>query len=75
MNIDLPSLTAFALEGSGAAAMAMGSDHTLTLQQEGRGGRARALATAKVGTPSEGKGPVLRAAITPGTSAGLTLTF
>ena len=75
MTTDLPPLTAFALEGSGAAALAMGSDHTLTLQQEGRGSRGRALATAKVGVPAEGKSSPLRAAVVPAASAGLTLTF
>ncbi len=76
MSIDLPSITAFALEGSGVAAVALGPDHTLTLQPSGRGERGvRSLGTVKVGATREAKPAVLRAAVVPGSSPGLTLTF
>lgn len=75
MSIDLPSITAFALEGSGAA-LALGPDHTLTLQLHGRGERGtRSLGTVKVGATRDAKAAVLRAAVVPGHSPGLTLTF
>lgn len=76
MSIDLPSITAFALEGSGAAALALGPDHTLTLQPLGRSERGtRSLGTVKVGAARDAKPALLRAAVVPGSSPGLTLTF
>jgi hypothetical protein len=75
MSIDLPSITAFALEGSGAAALALGPDHTLTLQPQGGERGTRSLGTVKVGATRDAKPAMLRAAVVPGTSPGLTLTF
>jgi hypothetical protein len=76
MNIDLPSITAFALEGSGPAALAVGADHTLTLQLQGRGEWVgRSLGTARQAVPREAKPGTLRAAVVPCSSSGLTLTF
>lgn len=70
MNIDSLHLTAFALESSGAAAMAVGTVHTLTLETgnpslqawpfAGRAGIGPALAPQRAAAPA---------------SFGLTLTF
>jgi|GEM_PF-3778698 len=76
MTIDLPSITAFALEGSGPAALAVGSDHTLTLELQGRGEWAvRSLGTARLAPLREPKPGALRAAVVPAATQGLTLTF
>jgi len=68
MNIDSLHLTAFALESSGAAAMAVGSVHTLTLGA----GRPSPHAWPFAGRAGVGPAPTPRTAPA---SPGLTLTF
>ena len=77
MNIDLLPLTAFALEASGAAALAVGSAHTLTLMPPTHAASLQTLplkGTARAGTASfaDGTGAL---ALPPQPNLALTLTF
>ncbi len=73
MNIDLPSMTAFALEGS---ALAGSLDHTLTLQLQGRGEWAgRSLGTVRCTAAREARAASLQAAVLANPAPALTLTF
>jgi len=70
MNIDSLHLTAFALESSGAAAMAVGTVHTLTL------GTGNASPQTWPFAGRAGVGPILAAQPAAAAQApGLTLTF
>jgi len=76
-NLDLPDITAFALEGSGPAALAMSTEQTLTLPATPRSQRLEGglWATAKLGAARDAKAWPLHVGIGACASEGATLTF
>lgn len=76
-HLDLPNLTAFALEGSGPAALAMSSDQTLTVPASLRGQRLQrgTWGTGKLGAARVAKAWPLHVSTASHRVTCLTLTF
>ncbi len=78
MNIDLPSLSAFAQESSGTASLPIGGGHTLTLRLDLTPVHPAFHAmsgSVSVDVTSLDHAPEIRAAVVPADGPILTLTF